>query len=377
MAFNLEKSRVAAVSKPAQKEPGSGPLSIHGIKVQASSVPYMTKMLEQIIRMTQRSLNTSAASILLFRDNDQELYFEAASGPVGKTLRQVKLSTQYGIAGQVARTGKPLIVNDVNRSEKFHKMIDDTTGFSTESLICAPLSVNKKILGVIEILNKLDGTEFDEQDLEAAVSVANTAAMAIEHTRMHQIILDTYKSTIAMMATAIDTKIPKRCGHSRRVMEYTMLAGTYLSLSSEEMEILEYASILHDIGKISIDDSILSKSGYLTPAEEEVIRKHPDTGAELLKEIPFLAKASELVLHHHERYEGEGYPDGLNGEDIPMGARLIAVADAFDNMTTEHSDRPAMSIEDAINQLNKHSGTRFCPVAISALLYGVRMYSHR
>jgi HD-GYP domain-containing protein (c-di-GMP phosphodiesterase class II) len=376
MAFNLEKPMSVPVSEYAEQETRRGPLAAKPANVQAKSVPYMTRMLEQIIRMTQKSLNTSAASILLFRDNDQELYFEAASGPVGKTLRQVKLSTKYGIAGQVARTGKPLIVNDVNRSEKFHKMIDDTTGFSTESLICAPLSVKNKILGVIEILNKLDGTEFNEQDLEAAVSVASTAAMAIEHTRMRQMILDTYKSTLMMMAEAIDNKIPNKSGHSQRVMEFAMLAGTHLSLSSDEMEALEYASILHDVGKISIDDSIVAKTGYLTLAEEEKMRKHPAAGAALLKEIPFLEKASELVLHHHEKYDGSGYPDGLKGDEIPMGARIIAVADAFDNMTSEHSERPVMSIDDSINQLNKHSGTRYCPLAIRALLYGVRIYAN-
>jgi HD-GYP domain-containing protein (c-di-GMP phosphodiesterase class II) len=155
-----------------------------------------------------------------------------------------------------------------------------------------------------------------------------------------------------------------------------MLAGTHLSLSSDEMEALEYASILHDVGKISIDDSIVAKTGYLTLAEEEKMRKHPAAGAALLKEIPFLEKASELVLHHHEKYDGSGYPDGLKGDEIPMGARIIAVADAFDNMTSEHSERPVMSIDDSINQLNKHSGTRYCPLAIRALLYGVRIYAN-
>jgi response regulator RpfG family c-di-GMP phosphodiesterase len=375
MPLNIDKLPAAVFDRSEQITP---PNPATGVvpAVSTDSPTCMTRMLEQIIRMTQRTMSTAAASILLFRDNDQELYFEATSGPVGKTLRQVKLSTQYGIAGQVARTGKPLIVNDVNRNEKFHKMIDDTTGFSTEALICAPLTVNQSILGVIEILNKLDGTEFDEKDLEAAVSVANTAAMAIDNTRKHQVIKDAYKNTIASLMAAIEAKDPERGGHSRRVMEYAMLAGTYLSLSSEEMEALEYASILHDIGKIALDNNIAGKTESLKPAEEKLINKHPVTGVALLKGIPFLEKASELILHHHERYDGGGYPDGLKGEDIPMGARLIAVADAFDNISAGHSGRPAMSIEGSINELKKHSGTRFCPLAVRALVYGLRMYSH-
>ncbi|HUT68004.1 MAG TPA: HD domain-containing phosphohydrolase [Dehalococcoidales bacterium] len=346
---------------------------IYEVSKKVGSVPRMTEMLEQVIKMTQQTLNASAASILLFRNNDQELYFEVASGPVGKALRQVKLSTQYGIAGQVARTGKPLIVNDVRRSENFHKMIDDTTGFSTKSLVCAPLSVHHKILGVIEVLNKRDGSEFEEQDLEAVVSVANTSAMAIENTRLHQTVLDAYKNTIKTLAAAIDAKDPYTRGHSQRVMEYTLLAGAYLSFTAEEMETLEYAGILHDIGKISVDSTVLNKPGSLSESEWEIIREHPTIGANLLREIPFLEKASELVHYHHEKYDGRGYPNGLEGEAIPLGARLIAVADAFDTMTTDRSYRAALTVDHAVKELHDCSGSQFCPVAVKAFIAGLRL----
>jgi response regulator RpfG family c-di-GMP phosphodiesterase len=346
---------------------------IYEVSKKVGSVPRMTQMLEQVIKMTQQTLNASAASILLFKNSDQELYFEVASGPVGKVLRQVKLNTQYGIAGQVARTGRPLIVNDVSRSANFHKMIDDTTGFATKSLICAPLIVHRRILGVIEVLNKRDGSEFGEQDLEAVVSVATTAAMAIENTRLHQTVLEAYKNTITALAAAIDAKDPYTCGHSQRVQEYTLLAGTFLSLSNEEMETLEYAGILHDVGKISVDSRILDKPGPLTASEWEIMREHPIVGANLLTEIPFLEKSSELVLCHHERFDGKGYPNGNKGENIPLGARLIAVADAFDTMTTDRAYRPAMSVDAAVKELHNGAGSQFCPVAVKAFISGLRL----
>jgi len=330
-------------------------------------------MLEQIISMTQHMLNAEAASILLFRNNDHELYFEVASGPVGKALRQVKLNTQYGIAGQVVRTGKPLIVNDVTRSPNFHKVIDDTTGFNTKSLVCAPLAVHRRVLGVIEVLNKRDGSVFGEEDMESVISVANTAAMAIENTRLHDTVLDAYKNTVSALAAAIDAKDTHMRGHSQRVMEYSLKAGAALFFSPEEMETLEYGSILHDIGKIAIDSSILNKPGPLTAGEWEIMHAHPVIGAELIKEIPFLEKASELVLCHHERYDGTGYPDGLRGEDIPMSARIIAVADAFDTMTVDSSYRGAISVEKAITELNECTGTQFCPKAVKAMLTGMRL----
>jgi HD-GYP domain-containing protein (c-di-GMP phosphodiesterase class II) len=346
-----------------------------GVSKKIRSSPRMTQMLEQVIKTAQKTLNISAASILLFGDNEEELFFEVASGPVGNVLRTVKLSTRYGIAGQVARTGKPLIVNDVARSEKFHKMIDDTTGFQTRSLICAPLSVQQKILGVMEIINKRDETDFDEKDLDAVSSLATTTAMAIENTRQCQVALEAFKNTISTLAASVDAKDPCSGGHSQRVMEYTVMAGTYFSLSPDEAETLRHAAVLHDIGKIEIDACILNRGGALTPEEWKVVRKHPASGANLLREVAYLDKASELVLHHHERYDGDGYPGGLKGEDIPLGSRLIAIADAFDTMTTGRSYRQVMTIDAAIQELQNCAGSQFCPVAVTAFVSGLRLHT--
>jgi HD-GYP domain-containing protein (c-di-GMP phosphodiesterase class II) len=350
---------------------------IYEVSKKIGAVPRMTQMLEHVIRMTQQTLGASAASVLLFRNNDQELFFEVASGPVSKALRQVRLNTQYGIAGQVARTGKPIVVNDASRSPNFHKIIDDTTGFATRSLICAPLAVHQKILGVIEVLNKQDGTEFGEQDLDAVISVANTAAMAIENTRLHQSILEAYTGTITALAAAIDAKDPYTRGHSQRVMEFSLLTGSYLSIAREEMEILEYAAILHDVGKIAIDSRILNKPAALNEAEWEAVREHPVIGANILRSVPFLERASELVLCHHERFNGQGYPNGLKGEDIPLGARIISVADAFDTMTTDRAYRPALPVEQAIRELNNCSGGQFCPQAVKAFVGGLRLHTNK
>ena len=197
--------------------------------------------------------------------------------------------------------------------------------------------------------------------------------MAIENTKLHQTVLDAYKSTIKTLAATIDAKDPYTRGHSQRVMEYSLLAGGNLSLSPEEMEILEYAGILHDIGKISIDSSILTKPSALNDDEWEKIEEHPTIGANLLRGISFLEKASDLVLYHHEKYDGKGYPTGLGGEQLPLGARIIAVADAFDSMTTDRSYRAAMPVDEAIKELHKCSGTQFCPVAVKAFTSALRM----
>lgn len=347
---------------------------LYKVSKKIGSEPRLSPLLEKIIEMTQKSLEASAASILIFNDDQQELFFEIASGPVEKVLKHVKVNTQNSIAGQVAHTGKPLIVNDVSRSRNFLKNIDEITGFVTKSIICVPLETYHKIIGVLEVLNKLDGSDFDESDLHVLVPIATTAAMAIENTRLHQTILDAYKNTIVTLAGVIDAKDPYTRGHSQRVMDFALLAGSSLTLSPEEMETLEYASILHDIGKIVVDSQILNKPDNLTSSEWNIIHEHPAIGANLLKKIPFLEKASKVVLHHHERFDGTGYPDGLKGEEIPLGARLIAVADAFDTMTTNRSYRSALNVEYAINELKSATGTQFCPVAVEAFISSFRAH---
>jgi HD-GYP domain-containing protein (c-di-GMP phosphodiesterase class II) len=377
MVYNLEKSIPGARFGGPEQENKARLEPVYGVNKKIRSSPRTTQMLEQVIKTTQKTLNIEAASILLFGDNEEELFFEVASGPAGKVLRQVKLNTRYGIAGQVARTGKPLVVNDVTRSERFHKMIDDTTGFQTKSLICAPLIVKQKILGVIEALNKKDGTSFEEQDLEAVVSVAATTAMAIDNTRQYQEILDAFRRTISALATAVDAKDPYAAGHSQRVMEYVIMAGSSFALSPEEMDALHNGAMLHDIGKIEVDPHILGKASSLTQAEWDVIHRHPEAGARLLRDIPSLEKASELVLYHHERFDGKGYPEGLKGEAIPLGARLIAVADAFDTMTTGRAYCPAVTIDQAIQELQDNAGTQFCPITVTAFVSGLRVNTSR
>jgi putative nucleotidyltransferase with HDIG domain len=350
---------------------------LYKVSEKIGSVPRMERLLQQIIEMTQKALHASAASILLFHHNTQELFFESASGPVEKELKHVKVNTKNSIAGQVLRTGRPLIVNDVNKNKNFLKVVDDFTGFVTRSIICVPLVTYHKTIGVLEVLNKLDGSNFDESDMLVLVPVAVTAAMAIENTRLHQTVLVAYKNTIATLAGAIDAKDPYTCGHSQRVTQLALLTGPSLLDSAEEMETLEYASILHDIGKIVVDSRILNKPDDLTPSEWNIIREHAATGANLLNKIPFLEKASQLVRYHHERYDGKGYPEGLAGEEIPVGARIIAVADAFDTMTTSRPYGRALSAECALKEIKKGAGSQFCPVAVKAFISSYRAREKR
>jgi len=341
------------------------------------SASRLTQLIKQITRMTQHTLKASASSVLLFDEGNNELYFDVAEGEVGRALKRMRLTSRCGIAGWVAHHTRPLIVNDVAKDKRFNKQIDESTGFVTRSIICVPLLVHRRNIGVLEVLNKLDGSGFDEEDLETLTAVASTSAMAIENTRLQQSVLGGYRNTIMALAAAVDAKDPYTAGHSQRVMEYALLGGSLLSLSHNELEALEYAGILHDIGKIGIPDSILLKPSPLSPDEWIVMRQHPLIGASIIRDIPFLEEARKLVLHHHERYDGTGYPSGLRDKEIAVGACLLAIADTFDTMTTDRSYRAALSTEDALEELRRCSGTQFCPLAVDAFIRGLSTKSRK
>jgi hypothetical protein len=141
-----------------------------------------------------------------------------------------------------------------------------------------------------------------------------------------------------------------------------------MSLPPRDLQAIEFGALLHDIGKMGVNSRILCKPGPLSDEEWKIMRGHSVRGADVMEEIPFLKDAKNIVLYHHERYDGKGYPDSLKGEEIPIGARLVAIADAFDTMTTDHSYREALSVTEALNTLIDGIGTQFCPVAVEAFV---------
>lgn len=177
----------------------------------------------------------------------------------------------------------------------------------------------------------------------------------------------TYIFTLRALVTALDSRDEETQGHSLRVAKYTLKLAELLGWGdTEQLKTLEYGALLHDIGKIGIPDAILKKPGKLTDSEWTVMRTHPEVGYKILNKIEFLEEASEIVLFHHERFKGSGYPSGLKGKDIPIGARIFAVADTVDAMTSERPYRSALSFEEASAELKKFSGIQFDPRVVDA-----------
>jgi putative nucleotidyltransferase with HDIG domain len=176
----------------------------------------------------------------------------------------------------------------------------------------------------------------------------------------------TYNFTLQAMVTALDTRDTETQGHSLRVVRFTLRLAELLGVTDKSIiKIYEYGALLHDIGKIGIPDAILRKPEKLSADEWEIMKGHPTIGYNILKRIKFLEEAAQMVLHHHEAFDGSGYPDGLAGERIPLGARLFHVADTIDAMTSDRPYKKALSFETAASELLKHSGQQFDPAIIA------------
>jgi HD-GYP domain-containing protein (c-di-GMP phosphodiesterase class II) len=187
-------------------------------------------------------------------------------------------------------------------------------------------------------------------------------ALAIQESKHYESIHINYFNTVHALVLAMETRDPYTRGHTERVTKYALEIARKLHMSKKELEILRYAGEIHDIGKIGIPDFILGKPGKLTFAERAVIELHPIKGEEMLEPLGFLKPALPAVRHHHERYDGTGYPDGLEKERIPIMARILACADAFDAMTSNRPYRPkSLTVEEAINEIKNNSGSQFDP----------------
>ena len=331
-------------------------------------VSKVSQLVQEILQLSQHAVHAQASSIILIDDKTGKLYFDISEGTAKKNLKDLTFNPEKSIAGWVAANRKPLIVNDVSSNKHWNPGIDARTGFQTKSIICVPLITHRKLIGVIEVLNKIGGESFTKADQDMLTSVASTAAVSIENTKLMQQVENGYKATIKALAAAIDAKDPYTAGHSQRVADLAVLTGKNLHFSEVDMETLEYAAILHDVGKIGISDGILGKPTRLSDEEWQIMRQHPTIGANIVKDIEFLQTAQRLIGYHHEKYDGTGYPAGINGQTIPIGAMVIAIADAYDAMTTARAYRPALDIDYALKEIENGAYSQFSPAVIKAFL---------
>ncbi|HVF53865.1 MAG TPA: HD domain-containing phosphohydrolase [Actinomycetota bacterium] len=234
-------------------------------------------------------------------------------------------------------------------------------------VLITPLSINGKIVGTIEAFRVVDQPfrSDDVSEIEVLTAFAGTAYSKIELTSQLE---RQYTVTLEALASALEVKDPYTQAHTGRIREMSSALALAMKVPPQELRAIRLGAILHDVGKIGIPDAILLKPGPLDDAEWEVMRTHPEVGVRMLKNIEFLVPALPVIRHHHEAWDGSGYPDGLSGEKIPLGARIVAVCDAYDAMTTDRPYRAGMAPEAACKELLAHANKQFDPICAALLV---------
>ncbi|MFO0681009.1 MAG: response regulator [Sandaracinus sp.] len=253
--------------------------------------------------------------------------------------------------------GQPLIVH----GQASHDwLVMDDGSMKPASLVVTPLMIRKEVIGVLGVLSYTRGKKFDEGQRKLLRIVADRAAAALENAKLYEDLKATFQQTIKGLASAIDKMDRYTSGHSERVAAYAQILAIKLGLPEEQVEIARQAALMHDIGKIGCVMN-LNKPGKLSQEEYDVFKKHPGFGKDILEPITFLHPLIPGVHLHHERWDGRGYPLGLKGQDIPLLARIIAVADTYDAMTSDRAYRKAMPHEVAVGEILRCTGQQFDP----------------
>jgi HD-GYP domain-containing protein (c-di-GMP phosphodiesterase class II) len=318
----------------------------------------LDELLQAILEDTVRALDAQRAAIVLWDEREAQLKIRAVS--TGE--RELATRTWYSssLAQRCFCQGESLLCRDVRVSNELKTSSSIMEG-AMSSIICALLRSPRKKLGVLHLDRHYSQAPFTEEDLRLADALAASVSASIECAQLLEKQREMFVQTVTALAQAVEMRDPYTGGHTLRVTEYALMLADAIKLPPEKRRILEIGTPLHDIGKIGIDDRILRKAGPLTQEEFEIMKSHTIKGTAILETLPDLRPYIPIVRHHHERWDGKGYPDGLKGEEIDLLPRIVALADAFDAMTSNRPYRPGMPTDLAFQQIRKHAGTQFDP----------------
>lgn len=339
-------------------------------------------LLNNIMDYAASLLNIEATSIWLKDDITNELVLYAATGEKRDALREVRINANDGIIGSVVASGVPVLIENVHEDERFYKQIDQQTGFETRSMICMPLrspkiqlsvdrgELQEAIIGGAQAINKRDGRPFTEEDMRLFEALSGQAATVLRLSKLYTETSGLFFGIIKAISNAIDLRDTYTRGHSQRVAEFSVAIAHQLGLSPEEIYYVRIGGILHDVGKIGVSDQVLKKPSRLTDQEMDEMKRHPTYGVRMFEDSDLrylLRYVMPALEQHHERLDGSGYPRGLKASEISLIGRIVAVADAFDAMTSDRPYRLGMTAEHAFANLDQSVGSEYDGNCIAAL----------
>ena len=331
----------------------------------------LDKVFDHILQQMMHVIGAEAGTLWIVDTEGQELQAVSAFGPAAAEILDVTMPKGQGIVWKVLETGQAERIGDVSTHADWNGRIDQESGFSTRSLLTVPLIIKNNQLGSLQLLNKRGGEWFTEQDLRLAEALAHQSALALHNSQMYDELNRMLLSMIRTLAMVLDARDPYTSGHSGRVANYSLWIAQKMGLPLNECEELYKAALLHDIGKIGIRDELLQKPGRLTQEEYSTIQQHTVIGAGILGNMEprrAMEQAVATAKSHHERLDGSGYPEGLAGDEIPLFARIVSVADTFDAMTTVRSYSNGFTAQQGAAELVRCRGELFEAEAVDAMI---------
>ena len=317
------------------------------------------------VEMVAEVMNARIASLMLVDEEHEELYIKAARGLREEIVCGARVKMGDSIAGWVAKHGTPLLVTDVEEDPRFGRR--NGHQYETKSLLSVPVKIDGRVVGVININNKISCTPFTEDDQALLTSLAARVGRAWQQASIHDESAEKVEKASQALSAIIDNARRSRLKLTSGTMAHRAVAlAKRLGLPEDDVNVLAYVASIHDVGMAHIAPSILHEPGQLDSDAWAQVALHPARTVELVKPIEFQEQVTEIIMAHHERMDGRGYPRGLKGEQIPIGARIISVVDAYESMTSGRPYRQAMSHDEALRELRRCVGSQFDAKVVEA-----------
>jgi putative nucleotidyltransferase with HDIG domain len=340
--------------------------TLFNISRSATSITNLSELMHTIMDNIVNALPGSLGILWLVDTHRENLTLMVAAGINEATVIPERMGIDEGDIGETVRSNLTRVFSSLDElSDPVIRSICEQE--KAHSLIMVPLGFEDEVLGAFCIMFR-DSYRISDDDVSLLKSIADQSTISIKNAELYQQQQRLFRETIEALATAIDSRDHYTGGHSYMVTQYALLIANRLGFDEKRLELIRVAGLLHDVGKIGISDTILNKPGRLTEEEMGVIKSHPILGRLILESIDALKPAAKIIYHHHERYDGAGYPEGIKGENIPLESRILQCADIFHALTSDRIYRKAMPLDAALDIIRKEQGTTFDPTIGSLFL---------
>jgi response regulator RpfG family c-di-GMP phosphodiesterase len=326
---------------------------VHRISEEVDRMQTSEELYQGMVTLACRHLDARRGAVLLLERETGQLLVIAQEGYGPEVLGRPVAGLGEGLCGKVAAEGESML-GPVPEDERLSRVLP-----VAERCLALPIKIREEIFGVLLVSDKHGGAPFVGEDIFVADFLLGKAALSIENIALYESMVSNLRSTLGALVGAMEAKDPYTRQHSRRVTNLSVLTAQTMGLGLDQIESLRFAAYLHDIGKIGVKDHVLSKAAGLSEEEFRHIKMHPVIGETIIKDMDLSEHERAIIRHHHERWDGRGYPDGVAGKEISLLARIVAVADAFDAMTTDRPYREAKLGFEAVAEIKACAGSQF------------------